>query len=300
MKRMSSKQNKSSQPSSGARRPASARDRALPEQIIKVSNMPGHVRVFVPSLAKGKDKEEWDPITEGNVVSEVGYPSEFRVPMIGESILAFDLRSRPPPKHLPTFTFGHIHIGHTYAAFQPILVSLPIVGSKITLDPVLTVDQYALVSSYDYIRADALWVVQIPAPLGVAMILRAYAPELDTTTETKGVRWKPNAVTAIAFHQSWSNDLAFVDKVTGRMGQSGLSLVLENLEDNSIESVNTPLRATIWCCVYNIQGVVINHNENDWVGRSLPGLNFIPQPAAAGFDENQFEGVKAVESIRTQ
>lgn len=297
---MSSKKNKTEQSSGGARRPVSAPDRPLSEQTIKVSNMPGHVRVFVPSLPKGKDLAVWDPIEEGNLVSEVGFPGVWSVPMIGESILAFELRTRPPPKHLPTFTFGDVNLGFTYAAFQPILVSLPVVGSSITLNPVLTVDQYALVSHYDYIRADAIWVVQIPSPLGVAMILRAYAPELDTTTETKGVRWKPNAVTAIAFHQSWSNDLAFVDKETGRMGQSGLSLVLQTLEDNSIDSVNTPLRATVWCCVFNIQGVVLNHSETDWVGQELTGLNFIPQPVTADMGEDQFSEMKIVESVPTQ
>lgn len=298
---MSSNKNKIDKTTGNARRPAQKPDKPLPEQQIKVCNMPGHIRVFVPSLPKGKDIDEWDPITEGNIVSEVGFPTEWSAPMVGESILKFDLRTRPPPKHLPTFTYGCIDLGNTYSAFQPILVSLPVVGSKITINPVLTVDQFALVSSYDYIRADAVWVVQIPSPLGVAMIMRAYAPELDNTTETKGVRWKPNAVTAIAFHQSWSNDLAFVDKVTGRVGQSGLSLVLETLEDNSIDSVNTPLRATVWCCVYNIQAVVINHSETDWVGREIPGLNFIPQPVSTeGFEENQVQGLRSVEAIKTQ
>lgn len=131
--------------------------------------------------------------------------------------------------------------------------------------------------SYDYVRAEAMWVVQIPSPLGVAMVMRAYAPELDATTETRGVRWKPNAVTAIAFHCSWSNDLAYVNKTTGRIGQSGLSLTLETVEDNSTDQVNTPLRATIWCAVYNLEGIVINHSEADWVGQALPGINFVPQ-----------------------
>lgn len=293
---MSSKQDKNNSKGK-SRRPTMQPDRRLPEQTVQVSNMPGHIRVFVPSLPKGKDIEEWDPITEGNVVSEVGFPTIWSVPMIGDSILAFELRSRPVPKHLPTFTFGEINLGYAYSAMIPRIVSLPVVGSNIVIDPVLTVDQFNLVSSYDYVRADAIWVVQIPAPLGVAMIVQAYAPELDSTTVTKGVRWKPNAVTAIAFHMSWSNDLAFVDKVSGRLGQSGLSLVLQTLEDNSIDSVNTPLRATIWCCVYNIRGVVINHSETDWIGRDLPGLNFIPQPATALLDSD-IAAMKVVESIK--
>jgi len=65
------------------------------------------------------------------------------------------------------------------------------------------------------------------------------------------------------------------------MGQSGLSLVIENVEDNSTDSVNTPLRATVWCVVYNIEGIVINHSEADWIGQPLPGINFVPQSSTA-------------------
>jgi len=261
-----------------ARRPArSSAGKRLPEQNIRVSNMPGHIRVFMPSLPKGKDKDEWDAIEEGNVISEVGFVEAFDLPMVGEPILAFPLRERPKPKVLPTFTFGEIDLGYAYSAFQPQLVSLPIVGSRITLDPVLTVDQVRLIQSYDYIRAEVMWVVFIPSPLGVAMVLNAYSPELDATTKTRGVRWKPNACTAIAFHNSWSNDLAFVNRQTGRLGQSGLSIVLETMEDNTTDSVNTPLRATVYCAVYNIRGVVINHSEADWIPTNVPGLNFMPQ-----------------------
>ncbi|UXD80018.1 putative capsid protein [Myrmica rubra picorna-like virus 6] len=275
---MTDVQNKFNPKTAGqSQRKYSGKDRKLPDQSIKVSNMPGHIRVFIPSLPKGKEMETWDAIEEGNVISEIGFAEKFSLPCVGSDFLAFPLRERPSPKYLPEFVFGGIDLGHAYSAFQPRLVSLPIVGSKITLDPILTVDQMRVLQSYDYVRAEAMWVVQIPAPLGVAMVLRAYAPELDATTDTRGVRWKPNAVTAIAFHTSWSNDLAYVNKTTGRIGQSGLSIVLETIEDNSTDQVNTPLRATVWCAVYNIKGIVINHQEADWVGQALPGINFVPQ-----------------------
>jgi len=260
-----------------SQRNMSGNDRKLPVQSIKVSNMPGHIRIFMPSLPKGKDIDMWDAIEEGNVISEVGFAEKCSLPCVGTDFLAFPLRDRPKPRFEPQFVFGGIDLGHAYSAMQPRLISLPIVGSKITLDPILTVDQLRLIQSYDYVRADATWVVQIPSPLGVAMVLRAYAPELDSTTETRGVRWKPNAVTAIAFKTSWSNDLAYVDKTTGRIGQSGLSIVIETVEDNSVDQVNTPLRATIWCAVHDLRGIVINHTETAWVGDGLPGLNFVPQ-----------------------
>ena len=262
---------------SQARRPARTADRKLPELNIRISNMPGHIRVFIPSLPKGKDMDTWDAIEEGNVISEVGFVEKVSLPCVGTDFLAFPLRDRPKPKMLPNFTFGEIDLGHAYSAMQPRLISLPVVGGKITLDPILTLEQSRLLQAYDYIRADATWVVQVPAPLGVAMVLRAHAPELDGTTETRGVRWKPNAVTAIAFSLSWSNDLAYIPKDTPRVGQSGLSIVIETVEDNSTDQVNTPLQATVWCCVHNLKAVVLGRTEAEWVGQNQAGLNFTPQ-----------------------
>lgn len=56
-----------------------------------------------------------------------------------------------------------------------------------------------------------------------------------------------------------------------RDGQSGGSIVIQTIEDNSIETLNTPLMATIWCCVHGV----------NMTGYALIGDDPVDYPALA-------------------
>lgn len=230
---------------------------ALPTTTITIFNMPGQNRVFLPTLPR--TPEDDDSIENGSTVSEVGFSELVNLKCIGHSIAAYNLRARRKFKGLPMYVRGGAAMGETFSQMIPIIQSLPTVGNSITINPVLPrrmIDFVSSSSGYNFIRAQVVWVVQVPAPLGTALILRAWAPELDNTTETRGVRWKPQSNTAIAFKMDWSSDIPLVKNVNNvnqvRVGQSGLTLRIQCVEDNSTDAVNTPLNATIWCCVYNV------------------------------------------------
>lgn len=253
----------------------------LPQTAITVYNMPGQNRVFLPTVPRIPDDD--DSIVNGSTVSEVGFSETVRLKCLGHSIAAYNLRSRRKGRSLPMYVRGGCSMGETFSQMIPIIVSLPTVNNTITIDPVLPrrmLDFVTASSGYEFIRAQVVWVVHIPSPLGTALILRAWAPELDATTETRGVRWKPQANTAIAFKMDWSSDIPFVRNTQTltavRDGQSGLSLKIQCVEDNSTDAVNTPLTATVWCCVYNVtMSGQRNFTEAD--RGALLALNFKPQ-----------------------
>lgn len=253
----------------------------LPQTAITVYNMPGQNRVFLPTVPR--TPEDDDSIESGSTVSEVGFSEIVRLKCLGHTIAAYNLRSRRKGRSLPMYIRGGCSIGETFSQMIPIIVSLPTVNNVITIDPVLPrrmLDFVTASSGYEFIRAQVVWVVHIPSPLGTALILRAWAPELDATTETRGVRWKPQSNTAIAFKMDWSSDIPFVRNTQTltavRDGQSGLSLKIQCVEDNSTEAVNTPLTATVWCCVYNVtMSGQRNFTEAD--RGALLALNFKPQ-----------------------
>ncbi|UCR92510.1 MAG: hypothetical protein [Apis nora virus 2] len=249
--------------------------KSLPVVNMRVYNFPRHIRVFVPTLPKSL--EDNHAIDEGNVVSEVGFGKVVSIPAVGTPFLAYPLRERKPPRHLPTFVRGGLDLGDAFSAMVPRHFPVPAVGERVTINPILTHQQSGLMTStnrYHFVRADVKWVVAVPAPLGTALILRGFAPEFDESTVTRGVRWKPAAQNAIAFSMDWSNDIAFLETGEPRQGSSGLSLCIETVEDNSTESVNTPLIMTVWCCVHNVK--LTGLRNPTMADQNIPVLNFTP------------------------
>ncbi|ADB64453.1 capsid protein [Drosophila melanogaster Nora virus] len=244
-----------------------------PTQTMHIYDMPLRVIAGLSTLAK--TTEEDDNTSTGIVVSEVGEPQVVNHPAWIDPFVAYQLRA--PRKNItPDFIFGRADIGNAFSAFLPRRFSAPAVGTRLVVDPVFTYQQRTVLGLYNYFHADFYYIVHVPAPLGTGIYLKIYAPEFDTTTVTRGIRFKPSASPTIALSVPWSNDLSTVETSVGRVGQSGGSIVIETIEDNSNETVNTPLSITVWCCMANIKATGYRHADTSAYNEK--GMNFIPVP----------------------
>lgn len=248
-----------------------------PTAMIRIKQWPNRIRSGFVSLVTGSDTYD-QLIKEGIIVSEVGMPISTSLNSYHGEIPLFNLRA-PRINQSNEFMFGQVEVGDAYSAFSTQIVQAPAVGTTTIVNPLVTPLQKSIIDSYNYISADVVYIVHIPSPLGVAIYLRVYAPELDKTTETKGVLFKPAGVNTIAFRLPWSNDLMAVEHSKGRLGQSGLSLAIENIEDNSLETVNSPLNITVMNCVINVKVSGLKVTQTD--GVAMKGLNFNPQSVPA-------------------
>lgn len=238
--------------------------------IIKAYDRPMRVLAGLSTLSQSP--EENDDLETGVVVSEVGYPVTYSHPAWDGPFVVYHLRA-PREQKTPDFIFGSMELGDAFSAFLPRKFSAPATGTTITIDPVITSAQAKFFEMYNNIQADVVMIIHVPAPLGVGIYLEVYAPELDSSTLTRGVRFKPSGQPTIAVALPWSNDLSLVNKP--RLGQSGGSIMIRTIEDNSSETVNTPINITVWCCVTNV-------NLTGWKNSSTHAvevdyLKFTPQ-----------------------
>ena len=239
-------------------------------QAIIIRDMPHCVRDGLSELEGVEDTDV--AVTIQSVISEVGEAKMMRLPAYSKPFQAYTLRKKRAYK-LPGHVFGKMHLNDAYSAFIPIRLKTPAVGSKVIINPRVTPYQERLISMYNYIQADVTWIFVVPAPIGTGIMLRAYAPEFDVTTETRGVRWRPMSAPPIAVTIPWSNDLSVIPTNVGRAGQSGLSVVIETQLDNTVTEVATPLEMVAFCCVHNVHcsGLIPDEREIN-----IPGLNFTP------------------------
>jgi hypothetical protein len=246
-----------------------------PVQTISVLDMPLRARLGIPTLNNLELTKQL--IDNGSIVTEVGDPEVVSLDSWDQPITCFCLRA-PRQTMYPKFIFGGCRMGQAYSSFTPKLMSAPAVGSRIVIRPWVTVGQQSSLSLYKFAKATVHWMIHIPAPLGTGIYLKAFAPEFDLTTETRGVRWKPSEATTIAFSLPWSNDLSLVPIADGRLGQSGGSLVVETIEDNSVAELNSPINMTVFCCVTDIDMTGYNATSLSGAEGALAFLNFMPIP----------------------
>lgn len=219
-----------------------------PMQTIKVFDMHRCVRSGFANL----DPERTEQAVETQLItSEVGKPIRMRLPQYREEIAVFWLR-KPRRNKYPKHVFGKAELGSAYSALISREIDMPPVGTTITLDPVVTDLQRMHCDMYRTIRADAWYIFHVPSPLGTAVTLRIFAPEYDATTQTKGIIWRVANHSTVAVYLPHSNDLAQLSQANPRKGQNGLSVKIECIEDNTTESVETPLSILTYCCVDNI------------------------------------------------
>lgn len=247
-----------------------------PTMNIHVYDMPLRVIAGLSTLAK--TPEEDNNTETGIVVSEVGKPVLTSHPAWADTFVSYALRA-PRICHTPDFLFGGMDLGNAFSAFLPRRFAAPAVGTRLVIQPVVTQAQFSAIGLYNYIHADFHYIVHVPAPLGTGIYLKLYAPELDNTTVTRGIRFKPSAQPTVAVSLPWSNDFSQVQRNSPRLGQSGGALVIETIEDNSSEQVNTPLQITVWCCVANVK--LTGFSATSTNAFTVPGLNFAPQTAVS-------------------
>lgn len=247
-------------------------DRAKPMAIF-INDPPAVLHRLPDCLPSNSDNDY--SIEEGHIISEVGGPETIKIPG-GGTISAFCLRKDPAKvRKIPTWTPGDINVGDAYAILDLTHLSLPVVGEFKTIHTLLTEKQAELIADYDTIRADALYIITVPCPLGAQPYLHIYPPESDNGTTMKGIRWKPSGHNTIAVYVEWNNDMAVVYQDTPRKGQSGLSIRIAMMEDNSVETVNTPLNVSVLNCTYNLRATRFA-NTNFMNTYALEALNFVP------------------------
>lgn len=232
--------------------------------------MPYRIRGEFGDLSK-EDME--NNAEEGRAITEIGGGEFVTHPAMEKRFFTYPLRKKRTYK-VPGHVFGKAHIGDAFSAFMSVSFTVPAVGSSITLNPIVTHEQLQLINLYKYINADAYWIIVVPSPLGTGLLLRAYAPEIDITTETRGVRWRPQTLPVIAFSLPWSNDLTMVPNGQPRVGQSGLSIKIQTVEDNNVADLNTPMMGVAFCCVYNLN--LSSLNESNYDPSPVQGLSFLP------------------------
>lgn len=242
-----------------------------PKQTIDVYDMPLRVIAGLSSLAK--TPEEDNNTSTGIVVSEVGEPQLTTLPSWCDSFVSYQLRA-PRQNKVPDFIFGRADVNNAFCAFLPRRFPAPAVGTRLTINPICTMPQYVMMQLYNNFNADFHYIIHVPAPLGTGIYLKVYAPEFDNTTVTRGIRFKPSGQPTVAVSVPWSNDLSLVPIEAGRPGQSGGSIIIETIEDNSSETVNSPLMITVWCCMSNLK--MTGYRIPDTAGYNHPGMNFMP------------------------
>jgi len=241
-------------------------------QDIKIHDMPRCLRSGFTTLHRiGRDPS----LDDGNIISEVGEPIYIRTPLSFDDFQAYPLRKKRNVK-LPMHVFGKADIGNAFAAFLPRTVSLPAIGTAIVLQPRVTPEQATLIRMYRNVQADFIWIVHVPSPLGVGVLIEVFAPEIDLSTKTRSVRFRPAGCNTVAFHLPWSSDLSVVPQHSGRIGQSGGAITMRVVEDNTTDQVNTPLNVTIYQACINVKCNTKVPANVEW--ESINGLEFIPQP----------------------
>lgn len=241
-----------------------------PETKIIIYDMPQALRNgMYPVIKDAKD----EAINDGDVTSEVGEPVNVKLrATFKDNLRAYQLRA-PRKLKIPGHMFGKMELGDAFSAMVPRAVSIPVIQTSLTLQPTVTARQFKLIDMYRYFNADVYWRVFIPCPIGTSVLLEAYAPEIDSRTKTRGVRWRPAGKSCIDFYLPWSSDITMGRVSTPRPGQSGGALTIRTVEDNTTESVNVPLVMTVWCCVVNVKCTGL---KPDTEAVPLPGLNSAP------------------------
>lgn len=239
---------------------------------IIMQDFPLRIREGFPTLS-ATAQESREMQDQGFVVSEVGDPINTRLRCYDKPFVSYPLR-KARKNQIPNFIFGKMYLGEAFSAFTPRLQSIPAIGSRITIDPLITDGQKQMFSMFNYISCDFVWILHMPAPMGTAPYLEIFAPEFDSTTVTRGVKWKPAALNTISVTCPWSSDLSVVPLSGQRQGQPGGSIIISTLENNTLETVNTPLKILAYCCVTNVHLVGYKSTVTDGIG--VPALNFAP------------------------
>jgi len=239
------------------------------QQTITIYDMPRRVRNGFESLCPLRTQAA---VEGGIITSEVGMPITMSFPQWDKPIAVFPLRI-PRKNKFPDHVYGKAEIGDAFSAFQSRDVALPPVGSTTLLQPQVTPEQRIIIDLFQTVRADGVWIFYVPMPIGSAVTLRIYPPEIDDSTETKGIIWRPADHPAVAVAVPHSNDLAQLLLESPRPGQSGLAIKIKVLDDNTTSNVETPLDLVALQATMNVWCTGLKPNE---ASLNLPAINHLP------------------------
>jgi hypothetical protein len=214
----------------------------------------------------------------GAIESEVGDPAPVpNIPFNGKTTLdAYFLRSERKGKgrRVPSHQFGKMRMGNAFCSFALDVYNIPAVGTKVTIQPKMRATQRHLCNLYRYMRADALYIIQVPTVLGMSGKFFIYAPESDANARTRGVYWQWSSSGYIVLYLPFSSDLPVQNRDVPRQGMCGLSLCIENQIDNTSEGPVSPLTFNVWSCVMNIQ--CTEYMQDPTASEVYTGLRFTP------------------------
>ena len=190
---------------------------------------------------------------DGTIISEVGDPE--LVPTWFGSVAGYSLRkSRIKPKTRPFTPYGGIQTFSGLSSPVVEVIPLPSVGSRVVLTPRLAPLLNSFLSKTYSWRSDMTVILHIPVPLGMSVLMRVYCPEIDASTKTRGIIWKPGSCQTLALHVGWDVDVPIIRRNEARKGCNGLTLAVETTEDNSSDQASTPYSMIVWWFPHNIEG----------------------------------------------
>lgn len=220
----------------------------------------------------GEGEEGKDFRVEMGTTSFVGKPVLFKPAFLKNPVPTYILR-KFKPKPLMDHVFGALKMNSTFAVLNTKDYNLPPTGGKLIINPTLTQLQYDNIKHFNTISAMAFYQIYIGDPIGFSVSLRVTTPNLDDTTESRGVIIIPGGHNAYAFLVPWDSEYhQLVDAVPG---QSGLSLQIETIYDSTTEAVALPLKVCVEECILDIQATIVK--DSGGVRVPVSALNFTPQ-----------------------
>ncbi|APG78006.1 hypothetical protein 3 [Hubei odonate virus 7] len=266
-------------------------------QEIKVINRPFDAHQF-PGIPTNPE-EDYQIENGGISNSEVGF-AETVMTQFGP-LQAFKMRGERPQK-FPNHLFGKINLGSTFSEFSVRVFDLPAAGGELRIEPECTTFQKYIMDQCQSSCADGLIILLLDEPFGGSQLIEIYCPEIDTTSKTRGLRWKPSIQAAVCLRIPFSSDIRYrapLPNDAKRPGFPGLGIVLRVLEDSSTEKVVKPLKLTVFSCVDHVTAVAYRPGSSFETFTSLPthlqSSLIAPEPSLqrVEMDQGSNEGVGA-------
>lgn len=252
--------------------------------------VPGYRDELKILKAKGEDPNQELKVTEGTT-SMVGPPVMVKYDFISDQVPVFFLRE-PRARHVQDHKFGVENLRQTYSWLDFKDYDVPPVGTSIIINPQLTGAQRNFTSNFDTISADAVYMFYIGDCLGVSLQLEISTPDLDNTTQNRGVLMIPPGSNSAVFHVPHNSEYTHLAQAL--KGQSGCSLRIKTIFNNTTETVTVPLKMTIGSCYTNL---VCTGVQSGWATRTNePRLEFTPQAPLA--DEPYEDLVEAMQNFK--
>lgn len=224
--------------------------------------------------------------------SEVGPPMKIAGPFSKpHSLPAFELKKPRNKKQatLPAHPFGKMDMGDAFAHWAHEVIPVPIVGSSRIVHPKWSQFQNDLVAKYKVVAGDAVYVIHATPVLGVSHKLFMCAPESNPDAKTRGVYWQTAGVPFVCLKVPFSSDLRMHRTNEARQGNSGLSLRIETLVDNTASSVVGPYHLVVYSFITNLTAACIKESSVNPPVEVPLGLRFTPVVPAVAVDNSAYD-----------